>query len=217
MVFSIEELSFWFTIILVCTLGAMSPGPSLAVVVKHSITTGRKAGYYAAISHGLGIGLYALATALGLSILIQQNQVLFNLVQAMGCLFLLHLSFKLIRSFSTDQEIVADATTMSSHWHAIRDGFLIAVINPKILIFFTALFSQFVRVDSGIGEKLGLALVAGVVDILWYLCVATVVVSSISTRRFIGGGRWMDLLFGLILAAVALRFLVQIGSSYFHW
>ena len=134
-----------------------------------------------------------------------------------GLPFLLHLSFKLIRSFSTDQEIVADAMTMSSHWHAIRDGFLIAVINPKILIFFTALFSQFVRVDSGIGEKLGLALVAGVVDILWYLCVATVVVSSISTRRFIGGGRWMDLLFGLILAAVALRFLVQIGSSYFHW
>ena len=217
MVFSIEELSFWFTIILVCTLGAMSPGPSLAVVVKHSITTGRKAGYYAAISHGLGIGLYALATALGLSILIQQNQVLFNLVQAMGCLFLLHLSFKLIRSFSTEQEIVADTTTMSSHWHAIRDGFLIAVINPKILIFFTALFSQFVRVDSGIGEKLGLAFVAGVVDIMWYLCVATVAASSTFTHSFIGGGRWMNLFFGLILAIVALRFLVQISSNYYHW
>jgi threonine/homoserine/homoserine lactone efflux protein len=210
MVFSFEELTFWSTIILVCTLGAMSPGPSLAVVIKHSIMTGRKAGYYAAVSHGLGIGLYALATALGLSILIQQNQMLFNLVQTMGCLFLLHLSFKLIRSFGVDEEAVADSTTMSSHWHAIRDGFLIAVINPKILIFFTALFSQFVRLESGFGEKLGLAFVASVVDILWYLCVATMVASSTPAQKFTGGSRWMNLFFGLILAAVALRFLVQI-------
>ena len=210
MVFSFEELTFWSTIILVCTLGAMSPGPSLAVVIKHSIMTGRKAGYYAAVSHGLGIGLYALATALGLSILIQQNQMLFNLVQTMGCLFLLHLSFKLIRSFGVDEEAVADSTTMSSHWHAIRDGFLIAVINPKILIFFTALFSQFVRLESGFGEKLGLAFVASVVDILWYLCVATMVASSTPAKKFTSGSRWMNLFFGLILAAVALRFLVQI-------
>lgn len=210
MVFSFEELTFWSTIILVCTLGAMSPGPSLAVVIKHSIMTGRKAGYYAAVSHGLGIGLYALATALGLSILIQQNQMLFNLVQSMGCLFLLHLSFKLIRSFGVDEEAVADSTTMSSHWHAIRDGFLIAVINPKILIFFTALFSQFVRLESGFGEKLGLAFVASVVDILWYLCVATMVASSTPAKKFTSGSRWMNLFFGLILAAVALRFLVQI-------
>ena len=188
----------------------MSPGPSLAVVVKHSITTGRKAGYYAAISHGLGIGLYALATALGLSILIQQNQVLFNLVQAMGCLFLLHLSFKLIRSFSTDQEIVADATTMSSHWHAIRDGFLIAVINPKILIFFTALFSQFVGVETEMWEKVTLGLIAGGVDAVWYMLIALIISRSGMLDRFQRGSWWLDKLFGIVLFVIASRFILDL-------
>ncbi len=205
-----DDLSFWFSVVLVCSLGAMSPGPSLAVVMRHAISGGRRAGYVAAVSHGLGIGFYALITAVGLSVLIQQNQLLFDVVQALGCLFLLYLAFKLIRSTDAGEDDVVDVAEMSSHLHAFRDGLLIALISPKIMVFFTALFSQFVRVDSGIGEKFGLAIVAGTVDVLWYLFVATLVTSASSTSFFNGKVRWMNFLFGVILAIFALRFLGQI-------
>jgi len=205
-----DDLSFWLSVVLVCSLGAMSPGPSLAVVMRHSIASGRRAGYIAAVSHGIGIGFYALITAVGLSVLIQQNQALFDVVQALGCLFLLYLAFKLVRSTDTAEENIDNVVAMTSHWHAFRDGLLIALISPKIMVFFTALFSQFVRVESGIGEKLGLAVVAGVVDVLWYLFIATLVTGSTSTEFFNRNGRWMNLLFGMILAIFALRFLGQI-------
>jgi len=139
-----------------------------------------------------------------------QNQALFDVVQALGCLFLLYLAFKLIRLTDTAEENIDNVVAMTSHWHAFRDGLLIALISPKIMVFFTALFSQFVRVESGIGEKLGLAVVAGVVDVLWYLFIATLVTGSTSTEFFNRNGRWMNLLFGMILAIFALRFLGQI-------
>ena len=92
------ELSFWATVFTACLFGAMSPGPSLAVVVNHTLATGRLAGSYAAISHGLGIGTYALITAFGLSAVIEQNPVIFEATQLVGCLFLLYLGIKLIVS-----------------------------------------------------------------------------------------------------------------------
>ena len=58
-------LSLWLSLALVCMMGAMSPGPSLAVVLKHSLSGGMKNGMLAALSHGFGVGLYAAASLLG--------------------------------------------------------------------------------------------------------------------------------------------------------
>ena len=68
------SLGFWIAVTLACALGAMSPGPSLAVVVNHTLAHGRAAGSYAAISHGVGVGIYALITVFGLAVVIQRNQ-----------------------------------------------------------------------------------------------------------------------------------------------
>ncbi len=51
----------WLAVVSICALGAMSPGPSLAVVLRHTVQGGRRAGSLAAVTHGLGVGLYALA------------------------------------------------------------------------------------------------------------------------------------------------------------
>ena len=63
----------WIAVAITCLLVAMSPGPSLAIVVNHSRLGGRIVGVCVALSHGLGIGIYALVTAFGLSEIIQRN------------------------------------------------------------------------------------------------------------------------------------------------
>ena len=60
----------WLTVASICLLGAMSPGPSLAVVLKQTLSGGRKTGLFAAITHGLGIGLYALLCISGIAVMI---------------------------------------------------------------------------------------------------------------------------------------------------
>ena len=59
-------LSAWLSLALVCLLGAMSPGPSLAIVVRHSVTRGTRAGVICAFSHGFGIFLWAALMVLSL-------------------------------------------------------------------------------------------------------------------------------------------------------
>ena len=54
------ESAAWISIASICAVGAMSPGPSLAVVVRNTITGGRLQGVLTGIGHALGVGIYAL-------------------------------------------------------------------------------------------------------------------------------------------------------------
>jgi threonine/homoserine/homoserine lactone efflux protein len=86
-----------------------------------------------------------------------------------------------------------------------RDGFLIAVTNPKIALFFLALFSQFVRPHAGWGEKIVMVVTAGTIDTLWYAVVALALSHSAILSRL---RRWavaLDRIFGLVLIALAIR------------
>jgi threonine/homoserine/homoserine lactone efflux protein len=204
------ELSFWATVFTACLFGAMSPGPSLAVVINHTLATGRLAGSYAAISHGIGIGIYALITAFGLSAVIEQNPVVFETTQFLGSLFLLYLGVKLIFSSKKIEEIGLASVPSSSNMLAIRDGLGIALINPKILLFFTALFSQFVQIESSFVDKIILAIIAGGVDTLWYLLVVTIVSRSGSMARYQRASGFFDKIFGVLLVFIAFRFINQI-------
>ena len=78
------------------------------------------------------------------------------------------------------------------------------------MIFFTALFSQFVRLDSSVGEKMALALIAGGVDMLWYLLVVVIITRYGSIQRFQKVSVWINKLFGLILAFIAVGFIIDI-------
>ena len=204
------NLSFWVTVLLACLLGAMSPGPSLAVVINHTLARGPMGGSWAAISHGFAITLYAAITTFGLSAVISNHQQIFDIIQIIGCLFLLLMAFRLLSSSGQAREESLPATALSSNILAIRDGLAIALFNPKILVFFTALFSQFVRVDSSVGEKVSLALIAGGVDMLWYLVVVLVISHYGSINRFQYASGWINRLFGLILAFIAVGFIVDI-------
>ena len=61
---------FWLQFATVCVAGAMSPGPSLALIIRNSITINRFAGFMTAVGHGLGMGVYAVFAVTGLSIIL---------------------------------------------------------------------------------------------------------------------------------------------------
>ena len=71
----------WSQFALVCIIGAMSPGPSLAVVIRNNINYNRVAGILTSIGHGLGIGVYATLAVLGLGFILQANQTIFLIIQ----------------------------------------------------------------------------------------------------------------------------------------
>ena len=139
--------------------------------------------------------------------------MIFNTVQIAGCVFLIWMAVKLL-IITANREIVSVVTAQSSKWLAARDGLLIALVNPKIIIFFSALFSQFVDASSQLWEKTLLALIAGTVDMLWYMLIAVVISNSSSNETGLNVyrkyGQWLDKLFAVVLLVIAIGFIIQI-------
>ena len=166
-------LIFWLQFAAVCVAGAMSPGPSLALVIRNSTKFSRIAGLMTAIGHGLGMGMYAVFAVTGLVIVITTNVYLFQLIQILGICFLLYFGIQFILQKSN--EIIIDDN--QKNINSFIQGFSISILNPKILIWFAAIFSQFVSVNGTFTSNSILVLTASIIDCIWYVIVALVVTS----------------------------------------
>ena len=166
-------LIFWLQFAAVCVAGAMSPGPSLALVIRNSTKFSRIAGLMTAIGHGLGMGIYAVFAVTGLVIVITTNVYLFQLIQILGICFLLYFGIQFILQKS-NEIIINDK---QKNINSFIQGFSISILNPKILIWFAAIFSQFVSVNGTFTSNSILVLTASIIDCIWYVIVALVVTS----------------------------------------
>ena len=193
-------LAAWFSLLAICLLGAMTPGPSLAVVIRHSVSHGRGQGVITAVSHALGVGIYAVATALGLAAVIATDPRLFAGLTLAGSAYLLWLGATALRG--AGQTPAGQPTPRRGT--AARDGFAIAFLNPKIAVFFLALFSQFIPAEASPGDVALLALTATVVDAGWYALVAVALThggAAVWLRRH---GIWIERLTSAALVFLAL-------------
>ena|SRR5690625_961056 len=126
-------LSLWMSLFAVCVMGAISPGPSLALVLRHTLGGGRVPGIVAALAHSLGVGFYALLTVLGLGALMARFPMLFQAVTWAGAAYLAWLGIKALRAGgATVLEAASAATTRRQ---AAREAILVALGNPKLILF----------------------------------------------------------------------------------
>ncbi len=145
--------SLWLSLAAICAMGAMSPGPSLALVLRHTLGGGRLPGMTAALFHALGVGFYALLTVWGLGALITRSPEVFQLITWCGAAYLAWLGIKALRA-GREGDIRANAVATTSR-QAAKEGVLVALGNPKLIIFFVALLSQFVTPDmSAMGKAI---------------------------------------------------------------
>ena len=92
------SLSVWLGLFAISCLGAMSPGPSLAMVIRHTVGGSRLHGIVCAWAHSLGIGFYALLTLFGLAIVLKHSPILFNSIAVIGALYLAWMGINALRS-----------------------------------------------------------------------------------------------------------------------
>ena len=166
-------LIFWFQFAAVCIAGAMSPGPSLALIIRNSSKYNRLGGILSAVGHGLGMGVYAIFAVTGLSIIILTNIYIFKLIQIVGIAFLF--VFGILFIFQKNEKI--DFNVSQNKLNSFLQGFSISILNPKILIWFSAVFSQFVKNESTFLTNSILVITASAIDCIWYILVALIVTS----------------------------------------
>lgn len=205
------EFHLWLSLALICMMGALSPGPSLAVVVKNTLFGGSIQGYKTAISHGLGVALYAALTALGIGIIIVQSPILFSVIQYAGAAFLVFLGIKALLSKKQNLSLSPQASDDENKQiiNGWRDGFLIAFLNPKLAIFFLALFSQFVNEQASYQQKIIMVSTVGLIDTFWYLIVAYMFSRGPVLEKLKNNSHIIDRVTGSFLILLAARVLVN--------
>ncbi|MFM5209935.1 MULTISPECIES: LysE family translocator [Aeromonas] len=198
------ELTSWLALAAICVMGAISPGPSLALIIRNTVQGGQGHGVATALGHGFGVGIYALITALGLAILITQTPLLFDVIRYGGAAFLAWLGVKALLAKPAKGEVSEEVHQLLGRQGAF-EGFMVAFLNPQLAVFFIALFSQFVHADTGWREGGIMMLTAGGIDAVWYVLVALVlsrgpVLAWLKAKSFV-----IDKVSGLVLLGLALK------------
>ena len=198
------ELTSWLALAAICVMGAISPGPSLALIIRNTVQGGQGHGVATALGHGFGVGIYALMTALGLAILITQTPLLFDVIRYGGAAFLAWLGVKALLAKPAKGEASEEVHQLRGRQGAF-EGFMVAFLNPQLAVFFIALFSQFVHADTGWREGGIMMLTAGGIDAVWYVLVALVlsrgpVLAWLKAKSFV-----IDKVSGLVLLGLALK------------
>lgn len=198
------ELTAWLSLATICLMGAMSPGPSLAVVLKHTVGGGRTNGMATAIAHGIGVALYAVMTVVGLALVIKQSPLLFDAIRYTGVAFLLYLAFKALTSKSDIAKLGEEGVSVKI-WQSWWEGFMVAFVNPKLAIFFLALFSQFVSTEATFELNAILVATVGIIDGLWYCLIALVLSRPSILNMLRNNVGVVEKLTGVALITVAAR------------
>ena len=185
---------------LVCAMGAMSPGPSLAVVLRNTISGGRTQGVMTGIGHGIGFGIYALMAIMGLSALLLANENVFNLLQWAGAAVLLWLAYNMLTHHSSGPAEEHDSQSRKG----FAEGFMIAFLNPKILVFLVAVFSQFIDPEMSNPDRIVMALIAGIIDTTWYVLVAAVLAGTSLIDQLRANAILIDRSIGIVLLMLAI-------------
>ena len=164
----------------VCLLGAMSPGPSMAVVINNAIFKGRYNGILTSIGHGIGITIYATFAVLGLGLIIETNILLFNSLKILSIIFLIFIGTK---SILNKEKLNLEKKDVKEKTISFFQGLSISILNPKILVWFIAIYSQFMSVNNELIFNIYLVTIAGIVDVLWYIFL-TMAVTTASALTF---------------------------------
>lgn len=202
-------LQDWLYLFIICLLGACSPGPSVVVILGFVFSGGRKSGISASIGHGLGVFGYAILCAFGLGFLIEIYGTFFTVVQFLGAFFLLYLSFIIIKGSIVEKKANHNVINIDSEKNRFIEGFLIAILNPKIAVFFLSLFSQFLSSEQTHITHLFMAILAGGIDTIVY-CIIVILASTKGTASFLENhGSKVSLIFGIMLIFLSLSLFVS--------
>lgn len=214
----LTQCLLWASVQFAATL---SPGPAFFIVTRKALIEGRSAGIQTAIGCAIGVGIYAALALAGLSVLLVSSTTLYSALQYIGAAYLIFLGVKNIRaafkSFrlnpqAEDARLVQKATTPEAACAAERgplahivQGALTNLLNPKALIFFTAILSQFMVADMSVGVKTLYGVISMIIEALWFITLSLLLTHKNVQAHFTRFMHWGELVFGVLLIGLGLR------------
>ena len=130
--------------IISCFLLAISPGPDNIYTLSLTMESGRKSGFMFILGLVFGCFIHTLLLTLGFSILILESSYTFNMLKYFGFIYLIYLAIQVYFSKNNFYLNTKESNSNFNSFSYIKRGFLMNLLNPKVLIFFIAFFPNFI-------------------------------------------------------------------------
>ena len=191
----------------------LTPGNDMMYIIARSSGQGTKAGVISALGIGAGCLVHIMAAVVGLSALIAQSAIAFDIIKYLGAAYLIYLGVKSL--LAKKKALAIDKNLQQLSYRKIFwQGVLTNVLNPKVALFFLAFLPQFIDVnkDNTSLQILFLGIwfdiVGTFVNILVALLFGRIGAWLSKSPTFV---QWQERITGLILIALGIK--VALGSK----
>jgi threonine/homoserine/homoserine lactone efflux protein len=210
-------VSFFFIWALwaVIQLGAtVSPGPAFIIGIRNAIIHGKGVGIATGLGLGSGVAVHIFIVFTGIAVLITQSEFLYNAIKYAGAAYLAYIGMKCLYSsyvgFNESSKTGVKIQTQGvlrekTYGQAFVEGFATNVLNPKAILFFSAVFSQFITVNTSVFMMGALGVTSVTIEAGWYILVSVLLTNRNIQSRFLSITHWIDLLFGVLILFLALQ------------
>ena len=205
-----EFLIEWVGIALIVLLATASPGPDFVIVVRNAVIHSKRVGIFTAVGITVGNCIHVTYCILGIAALISQSLLLFSMIKYVGAAYLIYIGFKALYSQGYKNTVVGDdkqecVQECMPIVHAVRQGFLTNLLNPKATMFWFALFTQVISPDTSLFVRGVYGVTAVTISFFWFF-VVSVVLNQRSVRRvFLSWTQWIDRICGGLMVALGVK------------
>jgi threonine/homoserine/homoserine lactone efflux protein len=155
--------------LLIAVALTLTPGPATATIIRVAARDGRRAALSATMGNGVGVLTWAMLSALGVSSLIVASQIAYDALRVLGAALLILLGARSLLHRSADS-VAPGGSARRAGW---RTGLLSSLSNPKLAVFFIALFPQFLtRGTPVLPYAAAMAVTVVALDVMWFSTLA---------------------------------------------
>ncbi len=203
-------MSALLTIIIVHTLGMVSPGPDFALVMQSSLVYSRRTLLWIAIGLGGGVALHVTYCLLGIGLIISQSILLYNGIKIAGGLYLVYLGCKALLSRAPKQEpsVTGEKSRVIktlSPARGLLTGFLCNALNPKATVFFLAVFTQVIDPATPLGTQVFYGAYMSVATAVYFASLGYCISASPVQKLLHSAHQTIEKIMGAVLIALGLR------------
>lgn len=187
-------------------LALLAPGPDFAMILKQSITYGKRASIVSSIGIGLGISVHVIYTILGIGLIISKSIILFNIIKYLGAMYLIYIGYKSLKSKGTQLNIdISLIKNEISDTKSFMIGFLCNALNPKATLFFLSIFTVVVSIDTPMYIQALYGIFCIFATMFWFIG-TSLILSQKRVREFFNSfGKWFDRVVGVVLITLGIK------------